>query len=149
MKRNTEKITRNFCQGKTLIFYPVTEEEAEFIQRKLFAMGFSWESDALINGIGHGGSCVKYGMKLEEGKLATYPQPKDKKAGFLCTSDQFDEKFKTDQELLMEQFNKLSAGQKEISKKLDELIKRVDAVYEEIKPKRLDKQVIGRSYEKK
>ncbi len=144
MIKNERRITKEFCQGRTILFYPATPGEAEFIQRKVFAMGFSWADKNMRNTIGYGDACTRYGMTLIDGKLGLFPDKKASKIGLVCASNQFDEEYRPDMELLKEQFAQFAARQEEMSRKLDELIGKVDDLYEEVKPKALDKPVIGR-----
>ena len=128
MKNNTAVITKEFCKGKTLIFFPQTEEEAAFIQRKIFAMGYRWVEDPGTS-VRHISESVNTGMVLDEkGFLWFNPSAKSLATGLLCTSDQFDEKYLSpDRTFMLEQFNKLSA--------------KIDAVYEELRPPTLDKPI--------
>ena len=133
MKTNNEKITKEFCDGKILIFYPKTGDEAEFIQHKLFEMGFAWKSG--LTEIGNIASCVLNGMELDGGKIYTSPPRGDVDKGFLCTPAQFNGNYLSpEQTFILEQFNKLAARIEDISRK-------VDAMYDQVMPKSLDKPV--------
>jgi hypothetical protein len=92
MKENTEKITREFCKNKNLIFYPKTEEEAAFIQRKIFDMGYDWINPHEERGVIRTKKCVEMGMTLWNGDLYYNVRESDKRGGgLLCTSGQFEE----------------------------------------------------------
>ena len=89
MIENTQKLTKEFCTGKVLIFYPRTEEEAADIQRQLFRLGFAWlrpeQKVQLLT------ECVQEGMMVDEtGRLFLHPTQTAKDRGLLCTLAQFD-----------------------------------------------------------
>lgn len=122
---NTEKLTPEFCRKRRLVFLPKTPEEAVFVQRKLFEMGFSWSGGSVS--VGCVNDCLMRGMVLDDdGHL--YYAPGNK--GLLCTSDQFDEPFDprdirnsvtpTDQ-ILKEMFNRLSAQNERIIELLEKI----------------------------
>ena len=129
MDINTAVITKEFCKGKTLIFFPQTEEEAASIQRKIFAMGYNWGNNCGASIRDTSGS-VSGGMVLDEqGLLWTIPRERHFATGLLCASDQLDEKYLSpDRAFMLELFNKLSA--------------KIDAVYEELRPPTLDKPIL-------
>jgi hypothetical protein len=132
MKANKEKITREFCRGKTLLFFPTSTEEAAFIQRKLFDMGFKWCKEFGTR-ISFEKDCVSSGMTLDEkGSLWTDSLPKHKEKGLVCTSSQFDKSYISPEDLMLEQFNKLSA-------RIDAISQKVDAIYDEVMPHTLNK----------
>ncbi len=125
MIKNEEKITKEFCQGKGLIFFPKTVEDAQFIQDSFILMGFKWgDPDTLSD-------CVSNGMVLKEGLLYSSPNTESRTTGFLCTSDQFSVEYKSDRELIMQLFNQVA-----------DLGKMVNAIYDELQPKVLDKPVL-------
>jgi len=126
MRKNDTMITKEFCRGKTLIFYPKTAEEAEFIQSKIFEMGYHW-GYARVAEVGHASTCIAAGMVLKNEKLYTDPNNESLLNGILCTYDQF-EKYPTERELMLELFNQLAA-----------LSKKVDAIYTEVMPRVMDK----------
>lgn len=89
MHLNQEKITKEFCQGRTLIFRPKTVEEAEKIQRRLFGMGYRWRmsGDQVIMQE----DCVEKGLTLRDnGHIHLGVSDDDMQKGFLCTLEQFD-----------------------------------------------------------
>ena len=139
MKPNDQKITREFCKGRTLIFYPRTEEEAGFIQRRLFELGCVWCNDRAV--VQNVKDCVSHGIFLDAGKI--YYDGGNTAAGrnaLLCTSAQFDqgaapELTPEEQKSLREEFNALAALVKDMAKK-------VDALYDEVMPKKLDKPTL-------
>ena len=131
MIENTQKITREFCQGKRLLFFPRTEDEAICIQRKFFALGYKWaDGDGAVK---RAELCVKKGMVLNDGQLYDSPGSESLQKGFLCTADQFDDAYKTDRELLLDLFNRLAAIEKQQAEILAEL-----------RPQQLDKPISGK-----
>jgi hypothetical protein len=132
MQTNREILTREFCRDRRLIFFPKTEQEAEFIQRRLFGMGFKWPNGATEARCLD--DCVAGGMILTSDG-AIYHRPSRSDNGLLCTSAQFDENYlPPDMALLMEQFNQLSAQMKELAKSVAEIQK-------ELQPQKLDKPI--------
>lgn len=128
---NTEKITREFCQGNRLLFFPRKDDDAICIQQKFFAMGYKWgDGDGSVGNVA---LCVEKGMVLSEGKFYTSPNSESLQRGFLCTVDQFDDTYKTDRELLLELFNRLAAIEKQQAEILAEL-----------RPQQLDKPILGK-----
>jgi len=91
MNKNTETINKEFCEGKKLVFFPQSKEEAQFIQATFFEMGFEWAygRGAKVNFVK---GCVKSGLMLDtDGFLYTYdPQRTDlQQDALLCDSRQF------------------------------------------------------------
>jgi hypothetical protein len=86
-----EKITREYCQDKILLFYPKTEKESEFIQRSLFALGFCWcdgdTEPALLN------RSIEEGLSLVDAELYSSPSEDNRRNGVICTSAQFNPPF--------------------------------------------------------
>jgi len=83
-------------------------------------------------------NCVSKGMVLRDGKLYHGSDKKSQETGLLCTAAQFDEndlRYLSGDALMREVFSRLSA-------RMDELSEKVDAIYEEVMPKMLDKPVI-------
>lgn len=138
MKINDQKITREFCERKLLVFFPRTLEEAQFIQRKIFEMGFQWGKGTYD--FENGSTTVQVsdhrlleGLVLDEkGNLFAHPIKKHLQSGLLCDTAQFDEAYLTSQQKMMEQFNKLSA-------RIEEIAKSVARIEKELQPKNLDK----------
>ena len=135
MKPNDQKITREFCKGKTLIFYPQTQEEAAFIQRRIFALGFKWPSGSTE--VGKLADCVSHGILLNAGSVLYHsPASTNLDVGLLCTSAQFDENhLPPEQVFIREQFNKLAA-------RIEEIAKDVAEIKKELQPARLDKPLL-------
>ena len=134
MRINTEKITPESCKGKTLLFYPQTEEEAAFIQRRIFALGFKWSANRVE--VQETAGCVQKGMVLEDTTLYFNPTSENREKGFLCTSAQFDENYlPPEQVFIREQFNKLAA-------RIEEIAKDVAEIKKELQPARLDKPLL-------
>lgn len=123
MQENREKITKDFCRGKILLFFPKTENEAAFIQRQIFSLGFKWcrEYGTEVSFLDR---CVVSGMELDDGVLYTGPSESDRNRGVLCNSAQFDDSYVaplTDREMLMAIFNRLAAVEKQQAEILAEL----------------------------
>ncbi|MCE9507490.1 MAG: hypothetical protein K8R48_04130 [Alphaproteobacteria bacterium] len=164
MQYNKERLTREFCRDKRLLFLPKTEAQAEWIQRHLFDMGFRWPNGKAE--VSRLDDCARYGMLLtSEGTL--YHSISSGDPGLLCTAEQFNENYMSpDMVLLMDRFNQLSAQMKEIAQAVAEIQKelqpqkldkptqmafimeqfnklsaKMDAAYEELRPAKLDKPV--------
>lgn len=90
MKKNTDKITKEFCKDKILIFAPQTTREAEFIQRKIFEMGYDWWSRK-DNHVQYLEESVLWGMVLSDGELTWQVSRETPEIALLCTADQLDE----------------------------------------------------------
>lgn len=90
-------------------------------------MGYEW-GEVHTQDIDELENCVAEGMELDNGELYYGPPAEDIQKGLFCTSGQFDKKYLSDRELMIDLFNKLSA--------------RIDAIYEELQPKVLDKPAI-------
>jgi hypothetical protein len=134
MQTNQERLTKEFCRGKRLVFYPKTEAEAEWIQRTLFDMGFSWASGSME--ISSLDDCAKRGMLLtSEGVIYHSPSPSSTETGLLCTGAQFNENYLSpEMTFFMTQFNQISAQLKELTRAVAEIQK-------ELQPQKLDKPV--------
>jgi len=135
LQTNQEKITKEFCLGKRLIFYPKTEQEAALIQRKFFDMGFRWSSGSAE--VMRLDDCVSHGVLLTaESVLYHSPSSSSTETGLLCTSAQFDENhLSPEMTFMMTQFNQLAAQLKELARAVAEIKK-------ELQPQRLDKPVV-------
>lgn len=134
MIRNEEKITKELCVGKTLVFLPKNKEESAFIQRNLLDMGCSWARKdggsmaEIVPGVGYGAE----GICLQLGKMILFGGG-DGAGYLLCSSDQFSENYTSDRLLLQSLFNVVSA-----------LTQKVDAIYAEVMPQKLDKPVLDK-----
>jgi hypothetical protein len=121
VKINDQKITKELCAGKILIFCPKTEDEAIFINRQMGELGLLKQTNPLKEPA----RCVTVGFVLKDSELHYFDAGLHH-TGFVCTKDQFDKNYiSPETAFIMEQFNKLSA--------------KVDAIYEELKPAKLDK----------
>jgi hypothetical protein len=126
---NREKITKELCETEDLIFFPETQEESMFIQRKLMDMGYKWVS-------GHSAPVAETrilssGLVLLRGKI--YRRGDEDNSNYLkCDLYQFDRNLSPDQALIMEQFNKFSA-------RLEEIVQAVAEMQKELRPAKLDK----------
>jgi len=133
MQENTQKITKEFCCNRSLIFFPETKEEAAYIQEKLFAMGYAWESGRKTASFIDG--CLQHGVILKN-EIIYHGPDSNMSRYFVCKSSQLPggQKFMppVEQESLREEFNELSKLVREMSKKVDEM-------YGEVMPKSLDK----------
>lgn len=131
-----EKITKNFCKNRILLFYPQTEPEAAFIQQNLLDMGFSWGERGASNSTAFLRESIRDGLTLKENGLLYYgPSELSRAKGIICTSAEFDPPFdksplahQSERELIMTLFNKLSL-----------LADEVAAIKAEIMPRHLDK----------
>jgi hypothetical protein len=131
-----EKITKNFCKNRILLFYPQTEAEAAFVQQNLLDMGFTWGERGASNATAFLRESVKEGLTLKENGLLYYaPSELTKAKGIICTSAEFDPPFdktilehQSERELIMTLFNKISALSDEVA-----------AIKAEIMPKHLNK----------
>jgi len=139
MRKNKEKITKELCFENNLIFLPETREEARLIQEKLLGMGYKWiDDDTKVACIDQ---CCQYGLILDECQMS-YRTPNSNKDYLLCTLSQFD---RADKPLLTQE-EQVSLRQefKELAARQEEIFRKIDAIYEEIMPKVLDKPMIGR-----
>ncbi|MEZ0261107.1 MAG: hypothetical protein ACAH80_08860 [Alphaproteobacteria bacterium] len=108
-------ITRALCHSARLVFSPKTEEEAIFIQERLFAMGCAW-GDGRTN-VSEVASCVAKGILVDHGKI--YYNPNSDPKNILCRTDQLDSNYvPPDKAFLIEQFNKVHARLEAIEKRL-------------------------------
>ncbi len=128
MKENTAKITKELCQNNVLLFYPQTTDEAEFIQRKIFDLGFAWSYGSKVDNLDE---CVSGGMVLDHGTLYYSPDNVSKEKGLLCTSSQLDENYIAPPTLEQQV--------KALAEEVTVLHATIDAIYEAIAPKTLDK----------
>jgi hypothetical protein len=87
-----EKITPEFCEDKTLLFYPKSNEDAKFIMHTLYALGFAKgvppsaeqeaEEDLTYT--------IEKGIVLKsDGYVYVNPMPATIAEATLCTSAQF------------------------------------------------------------
>ena len=144
MQVNDQKITKEFCKGKTLIFFPRSFDEAVFIQRQIFKMGFKWGKgsydfeDSSTTVIDSDARLLE-GLLLEKNKEALFARPdtEELRSGVLCDPAQLDETYLPPQQQVMEQFNKLSDRVEQVAAMVDEL-------RAEMSPKKLDKPLSGR-----
>jgi len=134
MQTNQERLTKEFCRGKRLVFYPKTEAEAEWIQRHLFGMGFKWANGS--REVSRLDDCANHGMLLtSQGNLYHGPSSPDTETGLLCTGAQFNENYLSpEMTFFMTQFNQISAQLKELTRAVAEIQK-------ELQPQKLDKPV--------
>ena len=133
MEKNTQTITAELCQSGRLVFYPKTEAEAIFIQKKLFERGCGWGN--------HGASvsyiteCVNNGILVEKGRV--YHTPDANSRNRLCDLSQFGEEFDPgkylppDQSFMLDQFNKLAAR---LAARVEEIGQKVDHLHENMFP---------------
>lgn len=142
-----EKITKEFCKGKTLLFHPESEAEAEFIQQSLFRMGFCWDSGKIFPL--NLKQCCETGFILwsEDNRLYTNFGPHARKTSVLCTSAQFDPPFaktmvqlSTNSDpmaLILQEFNKMAERIDRLSAEVQDLNQKMDKLTAEIAPKHL------------
>ena len=89
-QENKEKITKEFCKDKTLIFFPEDEKEAMHIQKRLFNMGYAWNAgdyEEAFN-IFNPAACVDNGIVLSKGELFDGLTSEDYLDGIICTAEQ-------------------------------------------------------------
>jgi hypothetical protein len=129
---NTEKITALFCQGKTLVFYPKTEEDSIFIQNQLFAMGYQWnDSSRCITAVRESIDC---GIYLKN-NVIRYNTANASEGGLLCNSSQFAKNYTSpDRAFMLEMFNKMAA-------QITALSEEVASLRKDLQPAKLDKPV--------
>lgn len=102
---NTEKITQEFCRGRTLVFRPASVEEARKIQARLFALGFGWRRGG--KKILMEKDCVEGGLTLsDDGCIYFGVNDEAQQKGFLCTLAQFNKPLAGDD--LLKAYNLLS-----------------------------------------
>jgi hypothetical protein len=111
-------VTKALCHSARLVFRPKTEEEAIFIQERLFALGVAWGDGRTY--VSEVAGCVANGMLVDHGKL--YYNPPDDAKNIHCRADQLDSNYvPPDKAFLLEQFNKVHARLDAIEKRLDAL----------------------------
>jgi hypothetical protein len=98
MQVNHEKITREFCEGKTLLFYPKNRDEVVAIQERLHEMGFQWPDkypkDHVFDAPAFIKPCVESGMiALKNGIIIYNDDRSNQWNGLLCTADQLKDNF--------------------------------------------------------
>ena len=144
VEENKEKLTKEFCQEKKLIFFPRTHEEAVTIQQKLIDMGFGWRGerfDEVSTKPANEYHTLTYGLVLHYGLFSVgnnesiltrgcvreYVEATDPNGALLCTVEQLSadyvhaEKVSVDAQEILRQFNKLSAQIAALEKKVDAL----------------------------
>lgn len=131
MIENHEKITKEFCQEKRLLFFPETAAEAMFIRRQALEMGYSDEQHFNIV------ESVSKGMVLRDGKIYTAPGTESLAIGLLCTSEQFAASFDKND------FNNLS-GDALAREIFNRISTRLDAIEKQLGPQTLDKPALSR-----
>jgi hypothetical protein len=141
-----DKLTREFCKGKILLFHPETEAEAEFIQRSLFRMGFSWESGKTVPQVLK--ECCDTGLCLyTNGTLYRNPGENTRKNAEFCTSAQFDPPYgeavvklaadSNPMAVLLKEFNTMAGRLDRLTAEMTELKQEVAKFNAEIAPKHL------------
>jgi hypothetical protein len=145
-----ETITRDYCQDKTLLFYPESNEEAKFIQESLLKIGFStrFDSKKLINPE----QCIQYGIMLTSyGVVSITITDKERKSGLVCNSSQFDPPFDKKAIATPAQRPQVATSKKplallgmfnQMATQIEALTQEVAALRKEIAPKHLEKDEI-------
>jgi hypothetical protein len=130
-----EKITKEFCKGKILLFYPKTKDEVEFILDRAFEMGFLWVNTGKVTSPRDIELAIEKGLNIKNEKIYTDQTSDDKAKGIVCTGEQFDYTLDennpaamSERELLMTLFNKVTI-----------LSEQVTYLTSEIAPKHLQK----------
>ncbi len=111
-------VTKDFCLGKVLLFYPRTEHEAIFIHRKIIELGFEYankqesETRRIFN-------ALSKGIMLDERGMLGCPTKEQTKTGRTCFITQFNEDYAPpEQRFLFRQFNKASVALKQTTAQL-------------------------------
>lgn len=127
MKKNNQLLTKEFCKTAGILqFFPRTTDEAGFIQDQFSKMGFEYYSKTPPVS-----KCIDLGMFLFTDKLIWIGHYDP---SLLCDISQFEEKYISDRDFMLEQFNRLAA-------RFDALEARMLGIEQEFQPKRLDKSV--------
>lgn len=94
MRENTEKITKELAENNRLVFFPKNADEVQFIQLKLFSMGYSWAGDCVIKRVKE---CVSAGLVADkDGFIMNGPfGDTTKETALRCFIDQFDDEYNT------------------------------------------------------
>jgi hypothetical protein len=131
MKANSEKITRDFCRGKKLAFFPETRDEAVFIQKTVFSFGFKWrDGDTHVAEIENS---VAKGIGLSDGTMHYFKDAPDLGGYLICRATQLDENYLPPEQMrLIEVFSRLMA-------RIDGLEAKIDRISKEISPREIDK----------
>lgn len=136
MRINDQKITPELAAQADLVFFPKSLEEAVFIQRKLFDMGFTWGSGTyeFENGstdLISADTRLLEGLQLdrEKGGLFAHPDKDALNDGLLCTVEQLAKDFVSPHQQLLNAFNDVS--------------RRLAALEEQINPRVLEKKNLG------
>lgn len=126
-----QKLTREFCLNKTLIFYPGTVQEAIAVQKGLFNLGFIWADG--VEDVQKAHECAETGIVLEDNKIYYHPSSETKRKGTVCSVQQLDSNYiSPDQSFMLDLFNKMSA-------RIDALTAEVAALKQQLEPQKLEK----------
>jgi hypothetical protein len=127
---NQEPITRALVETNDLVFYPKTENEAIFIQQRLFELGARWGSHGAV--VDEVANCIAKGMICKRGELLYNPVLSE--PYLHCTSEQFSQDFvPPERAFLIEQF-------RIIAERLERIEQRLDGIESELTPSHLDKR---------
>lgn len=140
MKDNTRQLTKKFCTENNLLFLAKTENEAMQIQKNLLALGFLWKDGKGERSVRD--SMLSYGFILENCEMMTLEKPahlySDVRNYLVCTLEQFDPRYESP-ELTRDEQISLMKKFDELTRMFTALSAKVDAIYDEVKPKTLDK----------
>jgi hypothetical protein len=152
-----EKITKEYCAGKTVLFHPKSKEEATFIYRRLSELGI--RSVPIASQFE---KFLKFGMYAQEGRLYFCSSHEPPKNAVFCTSEQFDPSFidhqvdlvsnglagsnmswsEKDAMLLM--FGTMLKNFNQLSARIDTLTEDIALIKAEVLPKHLSKDRLER-----
>jgi hypothetical protein len=112
------RITPAYCAGRKLYFHPQSAEEAQFIQERLFEMGFKWREGQThplyVDALAHGALFLENGVMFRSSSREA--------SGTFCDIRQLDEKYLSpDQVFMMEQFNRMAAQIEALTQKVADL----------------------------
>lgn len=71
-------LTREFIKANTIAFFPASEGEAKYIQKRLFALGASWVNNGAT--VYSGAVCVRDGMLCVNGTMYTFSEDSTRQA---------------------------------------------------------------------
>ncbi len=126
------KITKQYCMGRELVFYPQTVEEAHFVQKQLFKLGMRWNTTG--QRVSCVSECIIAGLVVKGGSLY-YRSATDSNPYIHCDIEQLKNDYQPPlrfEEKMALEFNVLSA-------KVDRLTELVEKLCAEVLPADSDK----------
>lgn len=152
-----DKITKEYCAGKTILFHPKSKEEVTFIHRKLSEIGI--RSVPIASQFE---KFLQFGMYAQEGKLYFCTSHEPPRNAVFCTSEQFDPSFIdhqvdtvgnglagsdmswSEKDTMLFMFKTMLQNFNQLSARLDTLSEDVALIKAEVLPKHLGKDRLGR-----